>query len=314
MKMAGDSVPAVRRNALKNSRHGLAAGGALCLALLSPTPGHAQGALATTGAVNLLAKVTGQMAAAGTVEYTSVLRTVDAAGQPVTLYVHAKIRRPGEARLTISPKSLDAPDGTVLVANGEGVTAYDAGQQRTGHQPLSAAGLALPFGFAGLEPALKTVRQVFATAPFAALFPGDERDPLTITRQNLDMLNVTLITSRFSSGMRGQQKLAKMWVDRTASTPRRLVTGDVMNDTERVGFVEDFMTFVLNPSLPDDTFRWTPPASQQTNQTPTPAPPAPIQQVPTRPAPPKRTRKALTVKKGHGAKTRSTLAAQNDGE
>lgn len=291
--------------------HGLAAGGAICLGLLAPTPGRTQGALATTGAVNLLGKVTGQLATTKTVEYTSLIRTVDVGGQPVTLYVHAKVRRPGEARLSISPKSLDAPDATTLVVNGEGVTAYDAAQPRTGHQALTASGLALPFGFAGLEPALKTVKQVLAPTPFVTLFPGDARNLLTITRQNLDLLNALLITSRFESGVLGQQKLAKMWVDRTNSTPRRLVTGDVTNGTERVGYVEDFTTFVLNPTLPDNTFRWTPPVTQQTSQTPAPAPPTPVQVVPARPTPPKKTRKSLTVKKGHRAKARSSaLTAQ----
>jgi len=297
---------------LRNFRYGLAAGAAICLALLSPTPGRAQDALATTGAINLLGKVTGQFATATTVEYTSTIRTLDAGNQPVTLYVHAKVRRPGEARLTVSPKSVDAPDAIVITVGGDGVTAYDPSQQRTGHQAPTAKGLTLPFGFTGLEPALKTVQQLFAPTPFSALFPGDERNPLTITRQHLDMLNALLITSRFESGVRDQQKLGKMWVDATNSTPRRLVTGDVVNGAEHVAFVEDFATFVLNPSLPDDTFRWTPPVTQQTNQTPPPTPPAPVQEVPTRPAPPKRTRKALTAKKGHGAKMRkSALTADN---
>ena len=300
---------AVRRTTLTPFKRGAAVGAALGAALLSPAPGRAQGALATTGAVNLLAKVTGQIAAAGTVEYTSVIRTLDAGGQPLTLYVHAKIRRPAEARLTVSPKSVDAPDATTLVMGSDGITGYDAGQQRTAHQAPGAGNTALPFGFIGLEPALKTVRQIFLAAPLMPLFPSDARNPLTITRQNLDMMNALLITSRFETGMVGQQTLAKLWADTTANTPRRLVTGDVMNDTERVAYVEDFTTFVLNPALPDDTFHWTPPVTQQTNQAP---PPAPVQTVPARPAPPKRTHKALTVKKGHGAKARSrALTAQN---
>lgn len=288
---------------MRNFRFARVAGGMLCLALLSPTPGRAQDPLATTGAVNLLAKVSGQIAAARTVEYTSVVRAVDKGGQPVTFYVHAKIRRPSEARLSVSPKALDAPDAIIFVLGSDGITGYDAAEQRTGHQTPSAGDVTLPFGFTGLEPAFKTVAQGLAPAPLMVLFPSDTRNPLTITRQNLDMLNALLVTSRFETGMIGQQKMSKLWVDTTTSTPRRLVTGDVLNGTERVGFVEDFTTFTLNPSLPDDTFHWTPPVTPQVVQDP---PPAPVQPVPTRPASPKRPRKARTVKKGHRARTRSS--------
>lgn len=274
--------------------------GALCLSVMAPRVGLSQDARGSTLAVNLLNRASSQIATANAVEYSSTVRTVDALNHPITLYVHAKLRRPLSARLTISTTAIDASDAVVLVMNPQTITGYDPQQQRSAQIATPATGLTVPFGFTAVEPALPTARECFSTTPFVTLLPSNDRNPLLLDRRNHDVLNAQLILSQMITSLMGQVKTAKLWVDATNTTPRRLILGDVMNGTERVSYVEDFATFTLNPTLPDDTFNYTPPGPAQAV---TQAPPTPVLPDPPPPAV-KPAPKKSAPRKGHSAKRR----------
>ena len=245
------------------------------LMVLLPNIGLCQ-AGPVNGGSTLLSRVTDTLQRATAFEYTSVVRTVDSNGQPITFYVHAKLRKPGDVHLTVSTTSLDAPDALLVTGDSTTITAFDPQQNRTTHAPSAGAALVLPFGLAAIEPALTSTRQILSAAPFSGILPNTERFPLTLSRHAEELPGALRIAALWDTDLLGQQQEAKMWVTLVDDTPRRLLFGDVSNGAEQIHYVEDFTSFTLNPTFPDDVFRWMPPIAPKavvTEATPA-APPA----------------------------------------
>lgn len=255
---------------MKTSRSFSAGRVLVLLLLLFPHAGFAQTSRGSTGAIVLLGKISSSIAAANTIEYTSTIHTNDVTGQQVTLYVHAKLCKPTSVHVTVSTTQLDAPDAILIVADSQEITGFNPSLNMVTHHPMDSSGpnLALPPGFVTIEPAFPTVRQMFATAPFDTLFYGDVHSPITLVRQGIDIPGTQMIDAQWPTELIGESRLAKLYVDMAAPTPRRLLLGSIENGSASVQYIEDFTSFTLNPTLTNDTFRWTPPASPRPSKPP----------------------------------------------
>jgi outer membrane lipoprotein-sorting protein len=225
----------------------------------------AQTSRGSTGAVSLLNKVQTNIASATTLEYASTIQTFDPTGQRVTLYVHAKLKKPTSVHVTVSYTKLDGQDALLIVGDSNTITAYDPSTNFVASHAVDMSGpnLVLPLGFVRAEPAFPTVRQLFSAAPFDQLFYGDVQSPLTLMSHGVDIPGAQIINAQWPSVLIGQDHIAQMYVIFADMTPRRLLLGTTVDGASHFSYIEDFSTFTLNPKLPDSTFRWTPPPALQ---------------------------------------------------
>ncbi len=234
---------------------------AACLLAATLSSSSASAQNGPTAVVRALNKMTRSFSDSKSLEYTSVVRTSDGQGSPVTLYIHARLQKPNLVHLTVSHTGIDAPDADIINTNGAALNEYDPQQSRfaqdTAPSVLSVP-IVLPNGFSGAAPALSTVSEFFRTNPFQDLIPSDEDTPLTYTRRDPDLPGTMVITAILSASSTRQEQ-AKMWLDSDTSMPQRYQKS-VMNDAvERVSYREDFITFQINPTFPPDAFICNPP-------------------------------------------------------
>jgi outer membrane lipoprotein-sorting protein len=235
---------------------------------LAGLPGIAETQYGDVAALAQLSKMTSALSGANAVEYTSTIHTLNDAGRPTTLYVHARLEKPTLVWLRVSPSAVDAPDSDLVMVDGSTIFEYDPQQNRLAKGDLEKAGLALPAGFSQATPAFFSVKQFFSPKPFSDLLYSDRLHPIILTRRGLDLPGTVLLTSRWPGDLAGVEHGAQIWVDTTTNLPRRVVVLHWTNNVEGREFSEDFSSFAVNPKLSDANFHWPPPGAVEATVAP----------------------------------------------
>jgi peroxiredoxin/outer membrane lipoprotein-sorting protein len=193
-------------------------------------------------------------------DYTSTIDVYDTKNQESTrYYVHTQYVKPSSVRISISDIAMDDKDASMVVVDGGEVSEYSPRDNTFAHGPLGGTAVTLPNGVSGAKPVLGTLNALLGPKPFADVLIVEEGGlPLTIKRTGLDIPEASLITSHTEDAY-GVEHNAKIWVSIQDMTPKRIVYTNINGDSETEVYHEDFLTFKKNPTIPDSTFKWSPP-------------------------------------------------------